>query len=371
MALWKRWLFGAILAGLFVLLLEWAGWMLLTPSCRVGRRILRGQENIQLVREQNTIGQAYLGYICAPNYVHPQFGPQHNADGYRGKAVPLERRPGVLRVLCLGGSTTYGWTVPYPNQTYPAALEGLLRAALPKDYADVEVLNGGLPYGTSAELLTHYHFKYHYYRPDVVIINEGGNDAQGYTIPYYHPDNSNWRPPMINLRPLPPHLRWLADSRFLSYVMLNVFYSDQVAGGQFVERDGVIPPAPWFKIDGELVAAPVEIPREKLSFAHNMESLIRAALFDNARVLLVPFRAAPGVYEARGKHFELSQILRHERIFREFAGKYRVGYAPFPAEVISLANWVDHCHINAAGEAQKAAHLAPHVLSLLAAPAAD
>lgn len=40
------------------------------------------------------------------------------------------------------------------------------------------------------------------YQPDVVIINEGGNDAQGYTLPFYHPDNSNWRRPLVNLRAL-------------------------------------------------------------------------------------------------------------------------------------------------------------------------
>jgi hypothetical protein len=78
----------------------------------------------------------------------------------------------------------------------------------------------------------------------VVIINEGGNDAQGYTLPYYHPDNSNWRQPLINLRPLPKRARWLANSRFMSYIMLNVFYVDQLSGGEFYIRGGAIPPAP-------------------------------------------------------------------------------------------------------------------------------
>ncbi len=369
MSYWKRGIFGAILVALLAALVEWLSWVAMTPACRLGRRILRGQENVQLVRVQNTIGQPYLLYICAPNYAHPRNGPQHNADGYRGKAVPLERRPGVLRVLCLGGSTTYGWTVSYPNQTYPAVLEDLLRANLPAGYTDVEVLNGGLPYATSAEILTHYHFKYHYYRPDLVVINEGGNDAQGYLQKYYHPDNSNWRQPLLNLRPLPQRLRWLARSRFLSYVMLNTFYVDQLTGGEFYVKGGAVPPAPWFKLDGELVSQPVEIPDDKLSFAHNMETLIRNVLADKARVLLVPFRAAPGVYEARGDHFELSQILRHEQLFRAFAAKYGVGYAPFPASVISDEHWTDHCHLNPEGEAQKAAHLAPYVLSLLTAPA--
>lgn len=72
----------------------------------------------------------------------------------------------------------------------------------------------------------------------MVIINEGGNDAQGYTLPFYHPDNSNWRQPLVNLRALPPHARWLAYSHFMSYLMLTVFYSDQLYGGQFYNKSG-------------------------------------------------------------------------------------------------------------------------------------
>ena len=357
------------MAGLVCFVIELAGAKLMTPSCKIGRRILLGRENTQLVRVQNTIGQPYLLYICAPNYAHPLNGPQHNADGYRGKAVPLERRPGVLRVLCMGGSTTYGWAVPAPGQAYPAVLEDLLRTKLPAGYTDVEVINGGLPYGTSAEMFTHYHFKYHYYRPDLVVINEGGNDAQGYTLPYYHPDNSNWRQPLINLRPLPKRARWLAKSRFMCYVILNIFYVDQLTGGEFYVRDGQIPPAPWFKPHGRLLDDSVVIPFDQLSFAHNVETLIQELLFDGAKVLLVPFRAAPGIYEAIGKGgYELGQILRHEQIFKDFAQKYKTGFAPFPAEVITFSNWVDHCHLNPAGERQKAEHIVPYVLSLLARP---
>lgn len=336
---------------------------ILTPAGEMGRRILLGRETNPLVRVQNTIGQAYLLYICAPNYSHPVNGPQHNADGYRGKAVILERQPGIMRVLCLGGSTTYGWTVPSPAQTYPAVLEELLNARPPPGFSGVEVMNGGLPFGTSAEMLAHYHFKYHYYRPDLVIINEGGNDAAGYTLPYYHPDNSNWRQPTVNLNPLPEGARWLARSRFMSHIILNVFYSDQLSGSPFYIRDGARPPAPWFKPNGRFMNDSAAIPDDQLCFTHNMETLIRDILFDGAKVLLVPFRAAPGTYEAEGKNYELGQILRHEKIFQDLANKYAVGFAPFPAGSVGASNWVDHCHLNAAGERQKAEHIAPYALA--------
>lgn len=338
---------------------------LMTPTHETGRLILMGVEDQHLVRMQNTIGQPYLLYISAPNYTHPRHGPQHNAHGYRGRLVPMERRPGVLRVLCLGGSTTYGWTVSLPEEAYPAQLEDILRSSLPAGYTDVEVINGGLPWGTSAEMLTHYHFKYHYYRPDVVVINTGGNDANGYTMAYYHPDNSNWRQPLLNLRPLPENWRWLARSRVASYLILNIFYQDLITGGQFHIHGGAIPPAPWFRINGELVAEPREIPMDRLSFAHNMNALIRQLQADNVRILLVPFRAAPGIYEHQGKHFELAQVIRHENILLDLARAHSTGFAPFPADVISPENWSDHCHLNAFGEREKAGYIAPHVLGLM------
>lgn len=364
----KRRVFTWILVILLLALAEGLARWAMPASVATGRRILLGRENTVLVRMQNTIGQPYLLYTSAPNYRDPRFGPQHNEDGYRGEAVPLDKRPGVLRVLCLGGSTTYGSSVGRPDQAYPAVLEELLREDLPEGYHDVEVINGGLKWGTSAELLTHYHFKYHYYRPDVVIINEGGNDAQGYTLPYYHPDNSNWRQPLVNLRPLPEAWRWLARSRLASVFILNVFYADQLYGGQFVIASGAKPAAPWFKPGGKFIERKQEIPREYLSFLHNMETLVRSAQADQARVLLVPFRPAPGGYEE--KPFELSQIERHEKIFQELAAKYATGYAPFPADVISPGNWTDHCHLNVAGEREKASHLAPYVRRLFEASGA-
>jgi lysophospholipase L1-like esterase len=338
----------------------------MTSQMETAREILLADSQQQLTRVLNTMAQPYLLYVCAPNYVSPENGPQHNRDGYRGDLIPMERTPGTLRILCMGGSTTYGATVAKPEQSYPAQLEEIIRENLPEGYTDVEVINGGLPWGTSAEILTHYHFKYHYYKPDLVIINEGGNDAEGATQRYYHPDNSNWRQPMQKIRPLPENVRFLAESRFLSYLMLNIFYRDQMTGGLFYINGGAEPPAPWFRPGGELVTTPREIPRDQLDFAHNMETLIREVQHDGAKVVLVPFRAAPGTYEANGKDFELSQILRNEEIFKDYSEEYNTGFAPFPASTISEGNWTDHCHLNAAGSHQKAEHIASYVLKSLA-----
>ena len=364
----KRLVFAVVLMLSLAALAELLAARTISEAMATGRDILLGREKASLRRLQNTIGQPYLLYISAPNYHDPEHGLQHNEDGYRGLAVPLDRQVGIYRILCLGGSTTYGASVGLWQQAYPAVLAELLRAELPSGYRDIEVINGGLTWGTSAELLNHYHFKFHYYRPDLVIINEGGNDAQSYTRRYYHPDNSHWRQPLMNLRPLPAAFRWLAYPRLASMIILQVFYSDQLYGGQFVIRKGTLPPAPWFKPGGQVVAKPREIPREHLSFLHNMQALIRAVRADGAQVLLVPFRAAPDGYH--GKDFELSQVLRHEMLFKELPLDHGLGFAPFPASIISAGNWTDHCHLNDRGEREKAIHIADYVRPMMMGAAA-
>jgi lysophospholipase L1-like esterase len=141
---------------------------------------------------------------------------QHNPQGYRGRAVSVRRDPRVLRVLCQGGSTTYGWTVDRAVETYPAQLEEVLSESLPSGYSDVEVINAGLPWGTTAELLNHYHFKSHYYQPDAVIVHTGLNDAQAFYMEHYHPDYSHWRRQMGDGLALPAETRWLLGSRAFS-----------------------------------------------------------------------------------------------------------------------------------------------------------
>ncbi|MBI3735066.1 hypothetical protein HY256_00945, partial [Candidatus Sumerlaeota bacterium] len=182
----RRRMFGAALAvlivgsmaGMVFLSELYAGRLIAkNPQFLKGREILRGDTLVagspELERKFSVIGYPYLLYICAPN--NAERG--HNRYGFRGPEVAVKRSPGIARILFLGGSTTYGPAVA-ADQTYPAQVQSLLKEQLGSKYTDIEVINGGLPFGTTAELLTHYHFKYHYYRPDIVVINAGGNDAQ-------------------------------------------------------------------------------------------------------------------------------------------------------------------------------------------------
>ncbi|MEZ5539793.1 MAG: hypothetical protein R3E63_07565 [Pseudomonadales bacterium] len=87
------------------------------PSIETTRQYLRGEQQMQL--DMNSVPQAYLLYIPAPNYVTPVDNiKQNNADGYRGEAIPLQRSLDSLRILFMGGSTTYGEGVAHPEEAF-------------------------------------------------------------------------------------------------------------------------------------------------------------------------------------------------------------------------------------------------------------
>jgi lysophospholipase L1-like esterase len=62
-----------------------------------------------------------------------------NAWGFRGPQFTLEKPPGVIRIVCLGASTTEG--SQYDNQTYPYYLQQELSRAYPT--RRIEVINAG------------------------------------------------------------------------------------------------------------------------------------------------------------------------------------------------------------------------------------
>jgi hypothetical protein len=93
-----------------------------------------------------------------------------NVWGYRGPAVG-RKVPGETRIVVLGGSTAFGYGVPY-NEAFPFYLEKRLNASGGEPY---RVVNLGAPsqgaFGFSADLTD-----YAYLRYDVAILYEGYND---------------------------------------------------------------------------------------------------------------------------------------------------------------------------------------------------
>lgn len=335
------------------------------PGWEKTRQLMAG-EAIPTPKYQFSISQPYLLYIPSPDFADSS-GVQHNSQGYRGKAVTLRRTPGVARILCLGGSTTYGWGTPRAEDAYPAWLERILAQELPQGLRGVEVINAGIPFGTTAEILTHYHFKFHYFRPDVVVVNPGGNDAESMVnYDYYHPDYSHYRRTMQLPPPLPPLGRLLIKSRFIAVLLIPLVHGETPTADPFVKKDGLPPIAQWYpQPPGETREERARnIPDDEIAFKHNLEALLDEIERDGAKVLLVPFRFVDYT-QYRPEKGGPAAIVREENLLRELAAKRNLPLAPFPATVISPGNWTDTCHYNAEGNREKAAYLAPFVRDLL------
>ena len=105
---------------------------------------------------------------------HPVWRISLNEEGFRSAPIAATKRPGAVRVACIGDSWTFGMNVNQ-DQTYPARLEMLLRHQTPG--SDVEVMNFGvLGYSSfqGLELLRGRVLDLH---PDVVVIGFGMNDS--------------------------------------------------------------------------------------------------------------------------------------------------------------------------------------------------
>ena len=148
----------------------------------------------------------YVGFTGSPNYHRGE--NRHNALGFRGDPIPLEKPNGEYRIVCLGGSTTYTSAVRAYRKSYPDQLQATLRA---RGYPNVRVINAGLPGYTTWETLVLFEFRILDLDPDMIIIYHGVNDAGARMVwppSAYRGDNSGAKGPAPGLhRPLPLHLR--------------------------------------------------------------------------------------------------------------------------------------------------------------------
>ncbi len=146
----------------------------------------------------------YLGYAPTPNYANADGTNRHNGLGFRGVDFPIAKPEGEIRIVCLGGSTTYTTSVEDHRMSYPAQLEALLRQ---KGHTGVRVINGGAGGWSSWESLLNFELRVLELDPDVVIVYHGVNDIHPRMVwppSRYRSDNSGRRAPNSGGAFMPP-----------------------------------------------------------------------------------------------------------------------------------------------------------------------
>ena len=99
-----------------------------------------------------------------------------NSRGFRGRDFSEQKKPGVIRILCLGSSSTFGY-FDRDDETYPVYLEKILNERS-GDKVKFEVLNLGIPHLSSGEIYNLFLAEGVPLEPDIVTFYEGNNDCE-------------------------------------------------------------------------------------------------------------------------------------------------------------------------------------------------
>ena len=135
----------------------------------------------------------YMGFVLNPSYEPAHAGRvEINDAGMRSAEMAKEKPPGVIRILCLGGSTTYGTGATANDKTYPAQLERLLNESADEGVR-YEVGNCGVPGYSTVESLLNFELRLLEYDPDWILIYHAANDARPIDAPGFRPDYSHFR----------------------------------------------------------------------------------------------------------------------------------------------------------------------------------
>lgn len=170
---------------------------------------------VTATRNASIAPHPYLLFVQAPNMVADGY-QQTNSLGYRNKEFTVEKPADTIRIVVLGGSTTFMWPyVKNPADTWVARLEAKLQAISSKR---VQVVNAGISYGTSAESLAGYVFRHRFLQPDIVIYHGGGNDVLPLFFEHYNPEYTHFRSAGSGSAPRPGEQFLLANSNTVRYL---------------------------------------------------------------------------------------------------------------------------------------------------------
>lgn len=283
-----------------------------------------------------------------------------NTHGFRGPPVPVDRPAGVRRVLCLGGSSVFGFGSPEDEDTWPEALQRSLRASL-KD-PRVQVLNGGVVGYASLECASAYRSRWRAWKPDVVVVSVVWNDLKTFRSCRTLAERESIR------HRLPPPSAWAA---LWNRSRLCMLVHNRLPGG--AGEPGPAAPLPGRGFPGAEVYEGI------------LRSLAGEVLSDGAGLVLAneatAIRASPAHpalegrlgldYVGMDKEACLAAFDEADAALRRAAQGGRVAFADLrellPAEP---SFFLDHIHLTADGNREVAEAIAPAVAALLPPAAA-
>lgn len=192
------------------------------------------------------VGHAWLGQIPLPGAQVVAGGRRININsfGYRGREFSLTKPPGVLRIACIGGSTTFDVKVSDDEHAWPARLETLLRER--GGPANVEVINAGTNGYALPLTIIDLALRTLDVQPDWVLCYPGVNDL-AYSDRSSHQAGCSHEA-IVLPGPTPPFWKAvLPYSELYNEIDSRIRYARQVRWGNWagapIERHDEMPPA--------------------------------------------------------------------------------------------------------------------------------
>ncbi len=317
----------------------------------------------------------YLTYINTPLYCKNGYR-QHNSMGYRNaENTTFSKDSACFRVLVMGGSTTYGDGVDNPGKAWPHILQKILNDSigLINDDCTVEVINAGMPWATSAELLNHYIQKNRYLDANVVILHTGGNDIQPRAFDDYKSDYTHWRSIQCGGKNgLKPGEGWLVKHSNICKLLYSLWYNnmDYAASRPYIHTKE------YNKLTTDEIHENVNNSTNE-SFCNHLRLLLRNIQNDGSVPVYFQFYAAENtlkenrhIQKKQKKTQEQNQVLgiaAYENRDSAFSicRNNGVVFLEMPPGFVPAEHMVDVCHMNQQGQRKKAEFVAKEIMPLL------
>jgi lysophospholipase L1-like esterase len=276
---------------------------------------------------------------------------RHNALGLRGDTIPLDKA-GRFRIVCIGGSTTYGEPLDDYTTSWPYALQEEFHQ---RGLDFVEVVNGGVGGFTSSESLIRYLFKLQYLDPDLLIVYHSINDLNARRIrpEEYRPDYGGYRNPMRLDRHR--NILLVLQDRFLLFRIVG-FYIGQydVSVSSMTIRDENVVKHPRSEL---LASNPPDY------FKRNLESFVALARARKIEIVIPTFASNPSFAESHLKEFWLQGLEEQNVVIEEVVRNNAL--VPIPLATIvppDKEHFVDLVHFSPLGNDLVARNIADRLL---------
>jgi lysophospholipase L1-like esterase len=278
---------------------------------------------------------------------------RHNSRGYRGPDFTKPRPLHEIRLICYGGSTTYGSYLSDP-WTWPV----LLQKSLGNQY---EVLNAGVPGYTTVEHVIQAAVQQFDRRPDYALYYVGYNDLINNNIENVAEDSSDVHAPLLEQALRLNSLRY-GDRSYILTTLWHGLYA-------FATKQYSRP------VRGE-VSEKID-PRALALFKDRIESLILLCRHHGIQPIFIPQIINPSLKSNTSKaiwavYVPLSALPRlMDRYNQEVEQICRREHVPFINKMNSApwekSDFFDECHFTASGSV-KFSHILQEELPHMTAP---